>query len=301
MILLLSMSGIPIIICMSLIVFSVLGLIYLMKWIYARKSNTILAADQGRVEERNKFAAVNVFKLQGTFFNFGLVIALAIIVMAFNWTKYDNTFSIPDQPWDGLEDIDMLPPRTMEKPLPPPPPPPPVIEEVPEEEILEEDEVEFISNDIDETTEVIAPAPPVKKELPPAPVFLPEPEPDVDEIFVRAEEMPRFPGCEELNAKAEKQQCADRKLLEFIYKNIKYPAIARENGIEGTCVIQFVVDKNGQIKDAKAVRDIGAQCGQEALRVVNLMNEKGITWTPGKQRGRAVNVQFSLPIKFRLE
>ena len=299
--LLFSMTGFPIIISMGLIIFSVVGLIILMKWIYAKKSNTKLADENPGIDERNKFAAVNVFKLQGTFFNFGLALSLAIIVMAFNWTKYDQTYAIPDNPWEGLEDIDMLPPRTIEQPPPPPPPPPPVIEEVPAEEILEEDEIEFISNDIDETTEVIAPDPPAKPALPPAPELLPEPEPDVEDIFLRAEEMPRFPGCEDLNTNEEKRQCADRKLLEFIYKNIKYPAIARENGIEGTCVIQFVVDKNGQIKEAKAVRDIGAQCGQEALRVVNLMNEKGLNWTPGKQRGRAVNVQFNLPIKFRLE
>ena len=71
--------------------------------------------------------------------------------------------------------------------------------------------------------------------------------------------MPRFPGCEDKGSAAEKKQCADKKMLEFIYKNIKYPAIARENGVEGTCVIQFVVEKDGAIADAKVVRDIGAQ------------------------------------------
>jgi protein TonB len=92
-----------------------------------------------------------------------------------------------------------------------------------------------------------------------------------------------------------------RKMLEFIYKNIKYPAIARENGVEGTVVVQFVVEKDGSIANAKVVRDIGAQCGQEAMRVVQMMNQKGLKWTPGKQRGRPVKVQFNLPVKFRLE
>ncbi len=90
-------------------------------------------------------------------------------------------------------------------------------------------------------------------------------------------------------------------MLEFIYKNIKYPAIARENGVEGTCVIQFVVEKDGKITDAKVVRDIGAGCGGESLRIVELMNTKGLKWTPGKQRGRNVRVQFNLPVKYRLE
>lgn len=125
----------------------------------------------------------------------------------------------------------------------------------------------------------------------------------MEEIFKVVEEMPRFPApeCENLSTMQEKKQCADRKMLEFIYKNIKYPAIARENGVEGTVVIQFVVDTDGSINDAKVVRDIGAQCGQEALRVVNLMNEEGLSWVPGRQRGRAVKVQFNLPVKFRLE
>ena len=123
----------------------------------------------------------------------------------------------------------------------------------------------------------------------------------MEEIFKVVEQMPRFPGCENKGSEAEKKQCAQQELLKFIYKNIKYPAIARENGVEGTCVIQFVVEKDGAIADAKVVRDIGAQCGQEALRVVNLMNQKGLKWTPGKQRGRAVKVQFNLPVKFRLE
>ena len=116
------------------------------------------------------------------------------------------------------------------------------------------------------------------------------------------EQIPRLPGCEnESGGETAKKQCADKKMLEFIYKNIKYPAIARENGVEGTCVIQFVVEKDGSVTDARVVRDIGAQCGDEALRVVNLMNSQGIKWTPGKQRGRPVRVQFNLPVKFKLE
>ncbi|MGB3548634.1 MAG: energy transducer TonB [Saprospiraceae bacterium] len=90
-------------------------------------------------------------------------------------------------------------------------------------------------------------------------------------------------------------------MLEYIYKNIKYPAIARENGVEGTAVVTFVVEKDGTVSDARVVRDPGAQTGDEALRVVKLMNTEKIKWTPGKQRGRPVRVQFNLPVKFKLE
>lgn len=109
--------------------------------------------------------------------------------------------------------------------------------------------------------------------------------------------MPEFPGCEGESDKAARAKCAQEKLLQFVYKNIKYPAIARENGVEGMVVVRFVVEKNGSITDAKVVRDIGAQCGNEALRIVNMMPK----WNPGKQRGRAVRVQFNLPVRFKLE
>ena len=126
--------------------------------------------------------------------------------------------------------------------------------------------------------------------------------PTVEEIFKVVEENPRFPGCEDLaGSKEEKEKCSKEKLLEFIYKNIKYPAIARENGIQGMCVVRFVVEKNGSITDIELVRDIGAGCGEEAVRVVGLMNEMGERWSPGRQRGQPVRVQYNLPVRFKLE
>ena len=113
--------------------------------------------------------------------------------------------------------------------------------------------------------------------------------------------MPRFPGCEDAGSKAEIKECADGKLLQFIYKNLKYPAIAKENGIEGKVYLQFVVSETGDVKDAVIVRDIGAGCGEAALKVVESMNNMAQKWIPGKQRGRPVKVLFTLPIQFKLE
>ena len=115
------------------------------------------------------------------------------------------------------------------------------------------------------------------------------------------EQKPRFPGCENSGGNKEKEACATKKMLEFLYKNIKYPSIAKENGIEGTAVIQFVVEKDGSISDTRVVRDVSGGCGKEALRVVDMMNSMPEKWTPGKQRGRAVRVQYNLPVKFKLE
>ncbi|MCI1265079.1 MAG: energy transducer TonB [Saprospiraceae bacterium] len=78
---------------------------------------------------------------------------------------------------------------------------------------------------------------------------------------------------------------------------MKYPAIARENDIQGTVVVQFVVAKDGDITKVNVVRGIGGGCDEEAVRVVKSMPN----WKSGKHNGKAVPVNFTLPIKFKLE
>jgi periplasmic protein TonB len=104
------------------------------------------------------------------------------------------------------------------------------------------------------------------------------------EIFMVVEQMPEFPGGQE-------------KLHAFLTENIKYPESAKESGIQGTVYVTFIVRKDGRISNAKILRGIGADCDEEALRVVNKMP----SWKPAKQRGKNVDVQFNLPIGFKLE
>ena len=78
-------------------------------------------------------------------------------------------------------------------------------------------------------------------------------------------------------------------------------AIARENGVEGMVVVQFVVNEKGKVDKVNVVRDIGAGCGEAAAKVVEEMNSFTTGWTPGKQRGRPVKVLYTLPVKFKLE
>ena len=135
-----------------------------------------------------------------------------------------------------------------------------------------------------------------------APRVEPKIEKASDEIVFIAEQMPRFPGCEDMvGSNKEKEKCAQEKMLQYIYKNLKYPLIARENRVEGVAVIRFVVDKNGSVKDVKLMRELGAGCGDAAKHVINAMNDLPQKWTPGKQRGRPVNVLYTLPIKFKLQ
>ncbi len=105
-----------------------------------------------------------------------------------------------------------------------------------------------------------------------------------DAVFVVVEKSPEFPG-------------GDDSLYAFIGRNIKYPEAAKKNKIEGRVFVTFVIEKDGQVSNAKLLRDIGGGCGEEALRVVNSMPK----WKPGTQRGNPVRVQFNLPIMFQLQ
>ena len=104
------------------------------------------------------------------------------------------------------------------------------------------------------------------------------------EIFKIVEEMPSFPG-------------GEAKLMEYVGKNIKYPQIARETGIQGRVFVNFVVEPDGSVSNVTVLRGIGGGCDEEAMRVVKNMPK----WKPGKQRGKAVRVQYMLAVNFRLQ
>ncbi len=256
-----------------------------------------------RIQSRNKYAEVDVLHNSGVFFKLGLVIALGLTVLAVNWTTYEEKIEIPVGAMDMDFDIEMEAPPQTKEPPPPPPPPPPVIQEVPDDLILTEEQQDFTDNSADNLTSISdAPKAITQSAVAPPPPPPPPPPPiEVKEIFKVVEQMPRFPGCEDLGTKAEREACAQKELLEFIYAHIEYPAVARENNVQGTVVVRFVVTETGEIDQVEVVRDVGAGCGAEAARVVHLMNDMPQRWTPGKQRGRAVPVYFTLPVKFVLK
>ena len=104
------------------------------------------------------------------------------------------------------------------------------------------------------------------------------------EIFQIVEEMPAFPG-------------GEQKLMEYVGKNIKYPQIARETGIQGRVFVGFVVEPDGSISNVKLLRGIGGGCDEEAMRVIKSLPK----WKPGKQRGKAVRVSYQIPVFFKLQ
>lgn len=127
-----------------------------------------------------------------------------------------------------------------------------------------------------------------------------QPDNTVEGIYQIAEEMPRFPGCEDSTTVAQKEACSREKLLNFIYENIVYPDSAIAKGIEGTVAIRFVVNKDGKITNDTILKDIGGGCGEAALKTVKLMDALPERWTPGKKGGKAVNVYYTIPVKFKL-
>ena len=98
------------------------------------------------------------------------------------------------------------------------------------------------------------------------------------------EQPPTYPG-------------GEKALFEYLGNNIKYPETARENGIEGTVYVEFVIAKDGSVTNVVAKRKVDGGCTEEALRVIKKMPN----WAPGIQEGKPVNVKYTLPIKFKLE
>jgi protein TonB len=126
-------------------------------------------------------------------------------------------------------------------------------------------------------------------------------EAEMENIYKVVEEMPRFPGCENINDMKERKTCADKKMLQYIYENLKYPNEAKEAGIDGQCVVQFIVSLDGSIENIKVVRDIGGGCGEAVRSVILSMNEMSEKWISGRQGGKPVKVMYTLPVKFKIE
>ena len=114
-----------------------------------------------------------------------------------------------------------------------------------------------------------------------------QPEPPKEEehkVFDVVEQMPSFPG-------------GNAALMEYLSKNVKYPVVAQENGVQGRVVVSFVVERDGSITDVKVVRSVDPSLDREAARVVSSMPK----WIPGKQNGSTVRVKYNVPVSFRLQ
>jgi len=227
--------------------------------------------------ELKKSEKANLETKRNTFLLLGLVIALGVTLLAFEWTskqgKAESLGSLT-----AMEVEEEIIPITREQEIkPPPPPPPPKVVEVlniVEDDVEIEDELEIEDSEADDET-VIDVAPVVVAE---------EEEEDATEVFFIVEDMPEFPG-------------GELALRKYISSHVKYPVIAQENGIQGKVYVTFVVGKDGKVYNAGIARGVDPSLNKEALRVVNSLPK----WKPGKQRGKAVNVSYTVPINFVLQ
>lgn len=226
--------------------------------------------------ETKKCKKADLETRRGTFLLVGLVTTLSIILVGFEWTNPPEESETSHRGTEILFDITQIQVIPREEPKPKEPRP-----EV-RRDIIPVDDDGIIFEDIFNDPEVN------KGTLYDYMYNSPDPvEIIVEEIdFIVVEEMPLFNG-----------KNAYTEFPKYIARNLKYPKIAAENGVEGKVLVKFIVDENGQVVNASVIVGAHPDLDNEALRVVM----SSPRWTPGKQRGKAVRVVFHFPIKFVLQ
>lgn len=205
----------------------------------------------------------------------GLVLTGLVVVTALSLVSFEYRSPIPkaaqlNSAYQNLEDEEVMDLNLNTPPPPPPPPPPSIVQEieVTQEEVEVDENIQITEADEVEVTIVDVPVA--------APV--------VDEIFDVVEDDPSFPGGIE-------------ELYKYLGREIQYPAMARDNGIQGKVFVQFVVWKDGSIRDVVILKKVHPALDKEAVRVVERMPK----WQPGKQRGKPVSCRYTLPINFKIQ
>lgn len=226
--------------------------------------------------ELKKSKQADLENKKGIFIQVGLVVALSVILIAFEWTSKPKV----DDDTEMVKEIDfedeMIVTRRQEPPKEQPKPETPKVAEV--LDIVEDDvEIEDFDFDmeVDEDTEYDF-------------TMVEDDEEEIEEeqIFYIVEDMPTFRGGDPAI-----------EFRKYIFENLEYPEIAAENGISGRVIVQFAVNNRGRVVDAVVVRSVDPALDKEAVRVVMASP----SWTPGKQRGKAVKVLFTFPINFVLQ
>ena len=222
--------------------------------------------------ETKKNPYVDLTKKRSYFFSIGLLIAMSIIVMAFEWRQYiDPLVDLVSKNENYSEALIDIPPTSI---IPPPPAAP--LRNLVLIEVKNEDSVDTTPPIIDvEITELFEPE-----------VFtIPAPEPEDD-----GKDIVLFP---EVSASPKD---GFEGFYKYVSEKIKYPAQARRMGIEGRVFVEFVINKDGSLSDVRSIKGIGAGCDEEAVRII----QSAPAWNPGKQRGKSVKQRYTLPIIFKL-
>ncbi|CAZ96533.1 energy transducer TonB [Zobellia galactanivorans] len=233
--------------------------------------------------EPKKNPKADIGRNSGLYFVIGLALTMALVYGALEWKTYDKTNDY-DISMNVDDELDEEVPMTEQIKTPPPPPPPAapeIIEVVEDEEEVEETVIE--STETSQEEEIIE----VED------VIVEEEVEDVDVPFAVIEDVPIFPGCE---GESDKRACFQKMMQKHISKNFRYPEIAQEMGVQGRVSVMFTIQKDGSIGNVR-MRGPDKNLEKEAARIISKLPKM----TPGKQRGRAVRVPFSIPITFKLQ
>ena len=236
--------------------------------------------------ESKKNPKADISRNASLYFAIGLALMVFLSYTTINWKVYDKSdIDIGLVNMDELDDEEI---PLLEQVVPPPPPPPPpaapeVIEIVEDEEEVEETVIESTETDQEEEMEI-------------EDLDIEEVEEDIEVPFSVIENVPIFPGCDKGN-NAERRKCMSQKITKFVQRKFNTD-LAGDLGLSGRQRISviFKIDKNGDVVGVRA-RAPHPRLVKEATRVVNLLPKM----KPGKQRGKAVVVPYSLPIIFQVQ
>jgi protein TonB len=253
-------------------------------------------------ETRNKdYGAYFLRKIYNKHVSVATVIAIAIFILFISAPLIANLIGGDEEEVVLQEErvVELTEPPALEnKPPPPPPPdlpppPPPVVSTVKftppvikkDEEVRKEEKIP----DQKELEDVVVATQTVEGNTNEEVLTVVEAPSEVgevveDKIFTFVEQQPSFPG-------------GESELNKFIKKNLKYPPAALRNGLEGLVVVQFVVNREGEISDVAVVKKLGGGTDEEAMRVVKMMPK----FAPAKQNGRPVSFRYTLPVRFGLQ
>ena len=211
------------------------------------------------------------------FIEIGLIVALAVVYIAFNWTSKDVQVSTLEAENQVVQEEEIIP---ITQETPPPPPEAPKIPVLSDQIDIVDDEIE-VDNDFlsledsdDMGVEIMDYVENVQEEV-------------VEEEaipFQLVGEKPSFMGGDANQFSA------------WVNKRLVYPEIAKENGVQGRVTLQFTVEKDGSVTKVKVLRGVDPSLDKEAVRVVSMSPK----WKPGKQRDRAVPVTYTFPVYFQL-
>lgn len=233
--------------------------------------------------ELKKNPKADLTRNSGFYFAIGLFAVMFLTYVALEWKSYEggNAYDISMNVDDELDEEVPMTEQLKTPPPPPPPAAPEIIEVVEDEEEVEETVIESTeSNEEEEVMEV-------------EDVETAEVDEDLDIPFAVIEDVPIFPGCEK---ESDKRACFNSMMQKHISKNFRYPEISQEMGVQGRVNVMFTIQKDGSIGNVR-MRGPDKNLEAEAARIISKLPNM----TPGKQRGRAVRVPFSIPITFKLQ